>query len=143
MPGPIPSTLSVYTNDKRPKAVSDGVIPRPPKWLTKEAKKIYKDAAKQIVLLGIAGKADQATIAIYSLQYSRLQFFAAKKNRELTEERLINELQGSVLSLAKELGLTPGGRARMRVAKIDDGAASALDDLMETRSSETPSFDTR
>lgn len=132
MSGPIASLSSVYTTDKRPKAVSDGIVPRPPKWLSKEAKKIYKDTIKQTVKLGIAGSADQHTVAIYSLQYSRLQQFAAKKDRELTEERMLNELQSSVLGLAKELGLTPGGRARMRVAKMEDGT-SPLDDLMETR----------
>jgi phage terminase small subunit len=129
MPGPFASNLAVFTTDKRPKAVSDGRIPPAPSWLDKSARKVYKDTAKRMSALGVAGTADQATIAIYSLQYSRLQQFAGKEKRELSEERLLNELQSSVLGLAKELGLTPAGRARMRVAKMDDGT-SPLDELM-------------
>ena len=55
MPGPIPNIHSINTSDKRPKPVSDGIVPKAPSWLNKNAKKIYKNTSDEIVKLGIAG----------------------------------------------------------------------------------------
>ena len=43
----------------------------------------------------------------------------AKPDKDLREERMLTDLVSSVLSLANQLGLTPGGRARLRIAKTD------------------------
>lgn len=120
MPGPIPSILSQNTTDKRPYAVSDGLVPIAPKWLNKVAKEIFKDAAKRIVMMSMGGEADCTTIAIYANQYARLQELAKLEQRDMKQERMLNNLTASVLSLANQLGLTPGGRARLRIAKTTD-----------------------
>lgn len=117
MPGPIASTDT--KQDKRPIAVSCGdFIPKPPKWLNADAKKIFKEAATRIVMLNIGGEADSTTLAIYAYQYARLQELSAASSKgDLKQERLRNDLVASVLSLANQLGLSPGGRARLRIVK--------------------------
>lgn len=124
MPGPLP-TLSA-TSDKRPVAVSDGIVPVAPKWLNKVAKEIFNDAAARIVMMSMGGIADTTTIAIYANQYARLQELAKIEKRDLKQDRMLNDLTSSVLSLANQLGLTPGGRARLRVAKNPE---ASVDDL--------------
>ena len=102
MSGPIPSTESQNTTDQRPYAVSDGLVPTPPKWLNKVAKEIFKEAAKRIVMMSMGGEADTTTIAIYANQYARLQELAKLEQRDLKQERLLNDLTSSVLSLLEE-----------------------------------------
>lgn len=123
MPGPIASQHSLESNDKRPKAVSDGIVPKAPSWLNSNAKKIYKQTSNEIVKLGIAGRCDQNILAIFSAQLDRLQVVSKLSNRELYHERLQNDLTASVLSLAKELGITPSARAKLRIAKVEEDDA--------------------
>lgn len=120
MPGRIASPDSLMTTDKRPKPVSDGIVPKAPSWLNKNAKKIYKVTSDEIVKLGIAGKCDQNILAIFSAQLDRLQVVSQKTDRELSDERLQNDLTASVLNLARELGVTPSARAKLRIAKVED-----------------------
>lgn len=120
MPGPIASEHSINSNDKRPKAVSDGIIPKPPVWLNANAKKIYKNTAIEIVKLGIAGRCDQNILAIFSMQLDRLQTISKLDSKELTQERMLNDITASVLSLSKEIGITPSARAKLRIAKVED-----------------------
>ena len=128
MPGPMTSVHSQNSSDKRPKPVSDGIIPKPPSWLNENAKKIYKTTSKEIVKLGIAGKCDQNILSIFSSQMDRLQVISQKQLRLLTDERLQNDLTASVLSLSKEIGITPSARAKLRIAKIETN--DAIDDFM-------------
>lgn len=120
MPGRIPSEHSINTSDKRPKPVSDGKIPKAPAWLNKNAKKIYKATAEEIVKLGIAGKCDSNILAIFAAQMDRLQIISQKADKEFADERLQNDLTSSVLSLTKELGITPTARAKLRIAKVEE-----------------------
>lgn len=131
MPGRIPSPDSINTTDKRPKAVSDGIIPRPPTWLNDNAKKIYKATAKEIVNLGVAGRCDINVLAIYSMQLDRLQVLSQQENKDPSANRMLNDLTASTLSLIKELGISPSARAKMRIAKVDD--SDALSDFMDEK----------
>lgn len=126
MSGPLPCIDTQCHSDKRPLAVSDGIVPVPPKWLNKVAKDIFVDAAARIVMMSMGGIADTTTIAIYANQYARLQELAKLTKRDLKQDRMLNDLTASVLSLANQLGLTPGGRARLRVAKNPE---ATVDDL--------------
>jgi phage terminase small subunit len=112
----MPDPNTQVLRDKRPVVESDGHLPKPPNWLTAEAKKIFRDAAKKAVELGIAGSADTNALAIYAMQNVRMQELYTKNDRDIREERLLNDLVSSIGQWAKELGLSPGGRARMRVA---------------------------
>ena len=123
MPGRIPSPDSIMTSDKRPKTVSDGNVPSAPKWLTANAKKIYKKTAGEIVRLGIAGRCDENILAIFSMQLDRLQTISSMADKDLSAERMLNDLTASVLSLSKELGITPSARAKLRIAKVEEDDA--------------------
>jgi phage terminase small subunit len=131
MPGRIPSPDSIVSTDKRPRTVSDGVIPKPPDWLNSNAKKVYKAAAKEIVALGIAGKCDLTVLSLYAMQYDRLQLLSARTDREPSQDRALNDLTASTLSLIKELGISPSARAKLRIAKVDD--SDALSDFMDEK----------
>jgi P27 family predicted phage terminase small subunit len=128
MPGPTPSIHSIKSNDNRPSAVSDGIIPRAPKWLNKNAKSIYKDTAKEIVSLGIAGRCDENILALFSMQLDRLQTLSQMPNKEAADNRMLNDVTSSTISLAKELGITPSARAKLRIAKVQEN--DPLDELM-------------
>lgn len=120
MPGRIPSPDSIVTSDKRPRPVSDGVIPKAPAWLNANAKKIYKQTAQEIVSLGIAGKSDANVIAIFAMQYDRLMTLSANNDGELPSQRMLNDLSTQCLSLIKELGISPTARAKLRIAKVEE-----------------------
>lgn len=129
MPGRTHSPDSIMTTDKRPTPVSDGIVPKAPSWLSAEAKKIYKTTAKDIVKLGIAGKCDEKILSLFAMQMARLMEISQKQDRDLREERLLNDLTTQSLQLAKELGISPSARAKLRIAKIDSD--DELDELME------------
>lgn len=120
MPGRIPTVDSIATTDKRPKPISDGIVPKAPSWLNSNAKKIYKATASEIVALGIAGRADANVLAIFSMQYDRLMSLSEKNDGELASQRLLNDLSTQCLSLIKELGISPSARAKLRIAKIEE-----------------------
>jgi phage terminase small subunit len=117
MPGPIPFKM---IDDKRPYASSDKIVPKAPSWLNKNAKKIFNETAKKLVDMKMAGSADQSTIAIYAFQYDRLMSLSNASADDLRSQKLQNDLVSSVLSLSNQLGLTPGGRARLRIKQEDD-----------------------
>ena len=130
MPGPAPSPVTMYKkSDKRPTAVSDGVVPKAPKWLTPAAKVIYKKTAQDMVSLGIAGRADEYTLAIFATQMVNLIELSGKTAKEPGEKEMFNKLSTQCLSLIKELGLSPMSRAKLRVAKVETD--SPLDDLLK------------
>jgi phage terminase small subunit len=116
-------TLEDYRNAeataKKPRSVSDGIVPEPPKYLSKVAKAIYRDAAKRIVSLGVGASCDANMLALYAIQMERVTILAANENRDLKQEKLLNDLIASTFSLSKDLALSPGGRARMRVASLE------------------------
>lgn len=120
---------------KKPKPSSDGIIPRAPKWLNDNAKSIYKQSAREIVALGIAGKCDANILAVYALQMDRLMTLSEKKDKDLRTEKLLNELVASTLQLAKEIGLSPSARAKMRIAKVseEDPTLALFEEEEETR----------
>ena len=119
MPGPIPSPDSLMSNDKRPRAVGNNELNKAPAWLNANAKKIYKKTAEEIKKLGIADRCDTNILAIFSAQLDRLQVVSQLPEKELFHERLQNDLTSSVLSLSKELGITPSARAKLRIARVE------------------------
>lgn len=130
MSGPYPDQNAIISNDKRPKPITDGITPTPPAWLTQPAKKVFRDACNKSVELGIAGRADRDTLSLYAVQMTRLQELSAKPNKDMREEKLLNDLVSSVSAISKELGLSPGGRARMRIApKTEVNLDGFFDDM--------------
>ena len=124
---PNPNAVNSNFEQKKPKAVSDGIIPRAPSWLGVDAKKIYKNISKEIVDLGVGGSCDANVLAILAMQLSRLQELSQKPDKIPQENRALNDITSSTLSLLKELGLSPSARAKMRVAKTP--ADNSVEDL--------------
>jgi P27 family predicted phage terminase small subunit len=117
------------SNDKRPKPVGNNELNKAPTWLNANSKKIYKKTAEEIKKLGIADRCDTNILAIFSAQLDRLQVVSQLPEKELFHERLQNDLTSSVLSLSKELGITPSARAKLRIARVEvDDIDSFLSD---------------
>jgi phage terminase small subunit len=129
MPGPIFSPDSVNTNDKRPKPVGNNDLSKSPAWLNSNAKKIYKNTAELIKKLGISDRCDTNFLALYATQLDRLQVLSEKLNKDLREERMLNDLTTSVIQLSRELGITPSARAKLRIAKVEEDNTS-IDDML-------------
>jgi P27 family predicted phage terminase small subunit len=130
MPGPTPSIDSVNTNDRRPSAVTDGVVPQPPDWLNKDAKKIYRKVSKKIVALGVGASADEHILALFAFQTDRLiKLSKSAAADDSKSQRLLNDLSGQLLSLSREIGLTPSARAKMRIKAMQPDT-DPLEDLL-------------
>jgi phage terminase small subunit len=65
------------------------------------------------------------------MQLDRLQALSQKENKDPSENRALNDLTASTLSLIKELGISPSARAKLRIAKVDD--SDALTDFMDDK----------
>jgi phage terminase small subunit len=128
MPGPTPSPDTLEVSDKRPRGVGDNNLNKAPAWLNANAKKIYKKTAEEIKKLGISDRCDTNILAIFAAQLDRLQTISQLPEKELFHERLQNDLTGSVLSLSKELGITPSARAKLRIARVEEH--DAIDDFL-------------
>jgi P27 family predicted phage terminase small subunit len=133
MPGPNSSPDSINTNDRRPKAVGNNDLSKSPAWLNSNAKKIYKNTAEVIKKLGISDKCDTNFLAMYSAQLDRLQVMSEKPNKDLREERMLNDLTTSVIQLSRELGITPSARAKLRLTKVEEDNSS-IDELLNDES---------
>ena len=129
MPGPIASPDSINTNDKRPKPVGNNDLSKSPAWLNSNAKKIYKNTAELIKKLGISDRCDTNFLALYATQLDRLQVLSEKLNKDLREERMLNDLTTSVIQLSRELGITPSARAKLRIAKVEENNDS-IDEML-------------
>lgn len=130
MPGPISNPDSIMTSDKRPKPTGDNNLSNPPKWLTANAKKIYKNSAEEIKKLGISDRCDTNFLALYATQMDRLQTLSQKMDKDLREERMQNDLTTSVIQLSRELGITPSARAKLRIGKVEENNDS-INDLLD------------
>ena len=119
MPGPYPNLENEY-RDKRPAPVGDNNLSKAPTWLNVNAKKIYRNTAAEIKKLGISDRCDCQVLAIYAMQLDRLQTVSQAENKEPKDQRLLNDLTSSVLSLSKELGITPSARAKLRIQKKEE-----------------------
>jgi len=130
MPGPTVNTNSPnIIQDKRPKPATDGVVPRAPKWLSTSQKKIYKDTARKIVQLGIGASCDENILSLFALQMDRLILLNKSADKaDLSSARMMNDLTSQVLSLSREIGLTPSARAKMRIVKMETN--NPLNDLL-------------
>lgn len=132
MPGRI-SKKNIAARDDRPNTVSDGVIPECPEYLSKRQRKIYRKTAEYIVSMNIGGSMDENIIAQYATVVDALQSIEEDIQAHPEKADALNNKKAKflviVINLAKELGLTPSSRAKMRVAKLESNEPSIEDTL--------------
>jgi len=92
--------------------------PRPPAFLTKEAKAHFRKVAKWLHETGIIQQSDSDALAIYCQAYATWAQ-AIKDN----DTDLQKQLQGQLRQLQNEFGMTPASRSRVRIPeeKKSDG----------------------
>ena len=126
------------TTEPRPQPVRG--IPDPPSWLATEAKAEWKRVTPELNRLGLLAKIDRAVLAIYCDAWSkwvtasrRLESdgLTAKGARGHTMKsavwQLYRDAGTQVAALAKELGLSPNARGRMKAPDPEPDDESDLD----------------
>lgn len=147
--GPTPTPTEVLKRRGSRRAASRSGEPKPPSktprcptWLSKEAKAVWKQLAKQLADLNVLTEIDGNALARYCSLWVRWRRATAflEKNGEtyplLTNEgavrclqqypevAVVNKLSVLLLRLEQEYGLTPSARTRIHVAVSappDDG----------------------
>lgn len=134
MKGRKPSTISILED-----AITEA--PKPPGWLSKEAKAEWKRIAPLLVSRGILTTGDLGTLEGYCVAYGTVRQSERTLQIEgitfATDKGLLKrnpavaiqaDAQNRMLRYATELGLTPVSRSRPAVrSKSDDDGPSPLD----------------
>lgn len=108
-------------------------VPSPPRWLDKEAKKKWKQLARQLWQIGCLTEVDHDFLACFCQQYARwIQAEDQLKQEGLTITTTngniiqnplvgaINKAQDQMRKFGVELGLSPSARSRIHVDKPEE-----------------------
>jgi P27 family predicted phage terminase small subunit len=107
------------------------VVPSCPRWLPPAARTLWRSVVPQLEELGVVGGPDVATLEAYCLTYSRWRSAEALLEKEglvvdghrnaprkHPAAQLARDYQAAMLTLAKQLGLTPASRQTLDVAAL-------------------------
>lgn len=132
----MPTLPGENARDRRPAATVNPIahlddalrkeLERKSKWLNANAKRIFNDTAAELFSIGLINKSDISSIALYAFQCDRLEK-QSKKTGEERSEKLLTDLVSSILTLGRELGITPTGRAKLRIQSKTEIAKSIVD----------------
>ena len=128
----------------KPHLVSDpsglAAVPRPPSWLSKDAKAEWRRVVPLLVERRILTDGDLGTVANYCNAIATVRQAQAELARGLTFEvkatgqvkrhpaaGIVAEFSGLALRLAAELGLTPVSRSRPAIRDDGDDEDDGLD----------------
>lgn len=147
-PPPTPTALRVLHGETRPSRINrrepkpGSGKPRPPAWLTPEARVIWRRTVRELTPMGVATPADSAALGLYAMALAE---YVAAAALVATEGLLIKGRDGGpvvnpacrverdrwsmVQRMGAEFGLTPS--ARVSLASLpgldpDDGIARLL-----------------
>ena len=137
----LPDNVKRLRGETRPSRMSNqprpvSGIPNPPSWLDAEAKREWARVAPELHRLGLLSVLDRAILSVYTSAWST--FVAARKRLEETDLVVEGRNRGGgevkspawtvyaqastlVLTLGRELGLSPAARSRISVREpLDD-----------------------
>lgn len=111
-------------NKNEPKFEKENEVPKPPAFLSTNAKKEWKRVAPILYKMGLLTKSDYSALAAYCQNYHR--WIEAEKEirirnslttvdengnlKAIPEIKIANEAMQGMLKFAKEFGLTPASR---------------------------------
>jgi P27 family predicted phage terminase small subunit len=125
------------TRKKEPKPCAQ--IPRPPKWLDKAARDVYKQIASELVAMGVGRSPDVNALCRYCrnwVRWKQADAFLQKYGETYTlfckdkgegaaktiscimpfpQVSIVNKLEVSLSRLEQQFGLTPAARAKIQV----------------------------
>ena len=137
-PAPTPSRVLALHGSWRARLDRDEPTPEPgepdlPDWLDEDAKAAWREVAPGLDAMGVLGKVDGHALAVYCTLFSRWRkaeaFLAAHGDSLVVKDasgravgirlypqvKLANQLAEVVARMAREFGLTPSARTRVRV----------------------------
>jgi len=140
MPGPprVPTEIlkrrgSWLANARRNEPKPGAQIPRPPKWLDKAARDVYKQIASELVAMGVGRSPDVNALCRYCRNWVRWKqadefirtygesYSIPGKDKEVVcfmpfpQVSIVNKLEVSLSRLEQQFGLTPAARAKIQV----------------------------
>lgn len=102
----------------------DDKISKPPTWLTKGAKKIYRDLVKELEYSKVLCNLDIYTLAIYCASIDDYRRYEIMK-QTITDlddlekiERLLSKAEARIKTRERSLGLDPSARAKIAQMNI-------------------------
>ena len=102
----------------------------PPKWLSKEAKLIWRRVTASVKGLDLLDNMDTEILALYCDAVANYQVLSQKENKTVDDIKALQAYSRISISYADKLGLTPAARARLVKKKadaIEDGFGKEFD----------------
>lgn len=120
-------------NDREPQYESG--VPACPKWLSKDAKAVWKSLGPKLAERGLLTEADAAVFTTYCETYARYKAACAGITKEglLRDGRkspyvlIVETAAKQLVSIAAEFGLSPSSRSRVKAS----GGPTTVDPLTE------------
>ena len=130
-PKPVPAALLRLAGSNRPRRkerrdepVPAPGIPRPPAWLTREARAEWRRVCPELCRLGVVTIADGSSLvryceahATYVAAAKAIPFFVTDDLDRSRALRHLRDARAAATREAEQLGLTPSSRARLSVGK--------------------------
>ncbi len=98
----------------------DQVVLRPPRWLGKEARRIWDKVLKDAAGLDLFDNLDRDTLAIYCDAVVKYKELSKQAHKDVSDIKALQAWSRIIAQYADKLGLTPAARARL-VKKRADG----------------------
>ncbi len=106
--------------------------PACPKWLTPEARAVWRQIVPDLAAIGLLCRVDLGVLAVYCSALADYQAAAAVP-RDVTDRSAvlaIAKIEGRILAAARELALSPAARARMGQLPDRERESDEIDDLL-------------
>lgn len=96
------------------------VVLRAPKWLSREAKKVWNQVKKEVADLDLLDNLDTHTLAVYCDAVIKYQDLSQKEILSDDDVKLMQSWARIIAGYADKLGFTPAARARLVKKKADE-----------------------
>jgi len=138
-PAPTPTAILASRGSRRAAArkdepAPDATVPAPPKWLTRQERTTWRTVAKRLLAMRVLDSIDGFALSRYCRLWTRWSEAAdwIKKNGEVyipsdangspgkpaawPQVAIVQRLEEQMRRLEAEFGMTPAGRARVKVS---------------------------
>jgi P27 family predicted phage terminase small subunit len=130
-----------------------GPVGRCPAWLDPEAKRFWKQTAPELERLGLLTALDRGSFAVLCSAWADVVAASAMLQKEgftyqtkrgtllaHPANRILHRAMQSFLESARQFGMTPAGRQRIKVAAVTAAAPDSLEEFLNGNESKSRFF---